>query len=74
MASRVRDLLTLMEQVSGREFTLEHLPGRPFDAPYSVLDISKAGDLGWAPAIPLDEVGLARTWAWLTDLDEDQRR
>ena len=42
-------------------------PGRSFDVPRVVLDISKARDmLGWVPKIPLDQ-GLADTWNWICE-------
>ncbi|OOO03278.1 MAG: hypothetical protein USCGTAYLOR_00490 [Chromatiales bacterium USCg_Taylor] len=40
-------------------------PGRPFDVPKSVLDISRAhAELGWRPRVSLNE-GLRRTFDWL---------
>lgn len=42
-------------------------PGRSFDVPRVVLDITKAqGELGWAPQISLDD-GIAESWAWVQD-------
>ncbi|ULB11766.1 NAD-dependent epimerase/dehydratase family protein [Cereibacter azotoformans] len=40
-------------------------PGRAFDVPRVVLDISRAREaFGWAPRIGLDE-GLAESWRWV---------
>ena len=42
-------------------------PGRSFDVPRVVLDITKAqGELGWAPQISLDD-WIAESWAWVQD-------
>lgn len=40
-------------------------PGRSFDVPRVVLDISRARqDLGWSPKIGLDQ-GISETWDWV---------
>lgn len=40
-------------------------PGRDFDVPRVVLDITRARrDFGWSPKIVLPE-GLAQSWAWV---------
>lgn len=60
----VKEMLTLVEQATGRRLTVAPLPPRPQDAPANILDISRARRvLGWQPAVPLEE-GLRRTLAW----------
>ena len=42
-----------------------HKPGRGFDVPRVVLDISRArADLGWSPRTGLN-AGIAETWDWV---------
>jgi UDP-glucose 4-epimerase len=42
-----------------------HKPGRSFDVPRVVLDVTRArADFGWDPAIGLD-AGIAEAWAWV---------
>ena len=61
----LNQLVEAIREATGREFPVEYLPGRPFDVPANVLDISRAErELGWKPAVGLRE-GLARTWAWM---------
>lgn len=61
----LNDLLTRMERVLKRPVERRYSPGRPFDVPVSVLDISRAIDeLGWEPTVTLDD-GLQRTLSWL---------
>jgi UDP-glucose 4-epimerase len=49
----------------GGDVTPLYKPGRNFDVPRVVLDVTKAeAELGWQRQIPLD-VGLAETWAWV---------
>ena len=61
----LNELVDLIREVSGRAVEVRYRPGRPFDVPENVLDISKARrELGWAPQVDLRD-GLARTWRWL---------
>jgi UDP-glucose 4-epimerase len=63
----VRELLTVIATVSGREPEVTFLPARGFDVRTVVLDTSKARRAtGWVPAVPLRE-GCARYWAWLSE-------
>jgi UDP-glucose 4-epimerase len=49
----------------GGDVTPLYKPGRNFDVPRVVLDVTKAeAELGWQRQFPLD-VGLAETWAWV---------
>lgn len=54
-----------IEAVTGRTLERRYLPGRGFDVPANVLDVSLArAELGWRPATSFEE-GLARTLASL---------
>lgn len=66
----LKDLVAKIGEVTGRRVDVRYTPGRAFDVPANVLDITRARrELGWAPRTDLDQ-GLRRTWAWL---DEDAR-
>ncbi len=57
-------LVDLLRRVSGRKVEVEYLPGRAFDVPEIVLDISRAvRELDWRPRVTLEQ-GLLRTWDW----------
>jgi UDP-glucose 4-epimerase len=61
----LKDLLVAIESVTGRQVTCKYLPGRSFDVPINILDITKAGTvLGWQPRTSLHE-GLSRTLKWM---------
>jgi UDP-glucose 4-epimerase len=61
----LNDLLAAIESLLGRPVTRHYLPGRPFDVPVNVLDISQAEThLDWRPEFPFHE-GLRRTLEWL---------
>lgn len=60
--SRILDIVTA---VTGRAITPTFKPGRGFDVPRVVLDISAIrAQLTWAPEIELDS-GIKDTWAWI---------
>lgn len=60
-------LLDEIDSLLGRKVSRSYLPGRSFDVPVSVLDISLAeAELGWIPQIPLQD-GLRFT---ITTLDK----
>lgn len=53
-------VISLIEHVTEKRATCRYLPGRGFDVPSNVLDISKARDLlGWVPRVNL-EAGIRR--------------
>lgn len=61
------DLLTVIEQVSGRRLHREFLPGRVMDVDRVYLDNSRAKrELGWSPKVAFEE-GLGRTWRWFNE-------
>lgn len=66
----LRELIALMERVSGRKAAAEWRPGRAADVPHNVLDSSLAREhLGWTPEVSLEE-GLAHTWRWVESSPE----
>ena len=61
----LRQLLEVMEQVTGRRPAVEYRDPRGFDVPANVLDISLARRvLNWQPECDLTS-GLERTWQWV---------
>lgn len=61
----LNELVDAIARVIGRRPAVEYTPGRRFDVPVNVLDISRAQlELGWRPRIPLAE-GLRRTYEWM---------
>lgn len=60
----VNDLCRLLEKVSGRRLSLEHVPERGVDLRSVKIDSTRArNELGWEPSIDLEE-GLKRAWEW----------
>lgn len=63
----ILDIIDVVRRVTGREVTVNHLPGRGYDVRELVLDISIAcRELDWAPTVSLEQ-GVASTWRWLQD-------
>lgn len=61
----INELIQAIAVVTGREVQVKYSPGRGFDVPVNVLDISKAKrQLGWTPHIGLYE-GIRKTWQWM---------
>jgi UDP-glucose 4-epimerase len=57
-------LVELVGELTGRELTVKHAPGRPGDVRHSRADITRARtELGYDPEIDFAE-GLRRTVAW----------
>ena len=64
-AHSLNDVIQVMEEVTGRPLRVKYTPGRSFDVPISVLDISRARSyLNWTPTINLLE-GITRTYLWM---------
>ena len=60
----VNALIAAIERVVGGAVARRYLPGRPFDVPTNVLDISRAAQyLGWRPHWSFED-GLRRTLDW----------
>jgi UDP-glucose 4-epimerase len=67
------ELLQVVQEVTGRQAIIEHVPGRAVDVPRVVLDVSRARrELGWQPTTPLRQ-GIERTWAWVQQVAERPR-
>lgn len=61
----LNDLIGMLEDVIGRTVEVQHLPGRLFDVPVSVLSNDLAREeLNWAPSITMRE-GIAHTTEWM---------
>ena len=61
----LNDILAGLKQVTGRAPDVRYAPGRAFDVPISVLDISRAkAALDWAPVTPFT-TGLEKMHAWM---------
>ncbi|MBC7543670.1 MAG: NAD-dependent epimerase/dehydratase family protein [Candidatus Sericytochromatia bacterium] len=64
------EVLTTIEQVSGRTFERRTGPAQPGDARHTSADTSKAAHiLGYAPQVALRD-GLTAMWAWSGDLPQ----
>ena len=60
----IRDIISVIENVTGKNLEPQFKEGRPYDVPVSILDIDKArSDFDWNPTISL-EVGIRETWNW----------
>jgi len=63
----VNEIVDAIELQVGRSVRRVFMPGRAFDVPTNVLDITRAREhLGWTPGIPLTQ-GLSRMMRWLQD-------
>ncbi|WP_421703155.1 NAD-dependent epimerase/dehydratase family protein [Aliiroseovarius sp.] len=61
----IRQVLDEIAEVSGQSVDPEMKPGRAFDVPRVVLDVSAAkAATGWTPGISFRD-GLAQTWDWV---------
>lgn len=61
----LKDILSGIEQVTGRKANVHYAPARAFDVPVSVLAVDRARTaLGWTPATPFAE-GLRKMLAWM---------
>lgn len=64
----VNEIIGSLEALLGRSVQRRRHPGRPFDPPLNVLDISLARSaLGWSPRVSFAE-GLGQTLKWLKKL------
>jgi len=59
----IREIISAIEDVTGKTAQVRYTAGRKFDVPVSVLDIKRAqNELGWQPGVHLNE-GLRLTYA-----------
>ena len=67
----VREIVDLCAELTGRELRPRYLPGRGFDVPRIVLDISRVrAATGWGPQTSLSE-GMQTSWDWITAQQRD---
>ena len=60
----LRDFIGLLQDLTGKQASIEHLPAHTADMPATWADITKARQLlGWEPQVALEE-GLQRAVAW----------
>ncbi|MEP3052146.1 MAG: NAD-dependent epimerase/dehydratase family protein [Erythrobacter sp.] len=61
----IRDIIAVIEQVTGRTANASYEPGRSFDVPRIVLDTALVrAATNWAPKTSLAD-GVAETWEWV---------
>jgi UDP-glucose 4-epimerase len=61
----INDIIGTITNVVGRDVKPVHKPGRGFDVPRVVLDISAIRQAtGWSPCLTLEE-GIVETWDWV---------
>ncbi|MBT0571529.1 NAD-dependent epimerase/dehydratase family protein [Curvibacter sp. CHRR-16] len=69
----INELIDTIRAVTGQTTDVRYLPGRGFDVPVNVLDISRAKTVwDWQPHITL-KAGIARTWQWMQTEYMDKR-
>lgn len=61
----LNDIIGILEDITRQPLQPKYLPGRPFDVPVNVLDISRAKlYLNWQPVVGLQE-GISRAYEWM---------
>jgi UDP-glucose 4-epimerase len=61
----IREILDMINEVSGRDIETVSKPSRVFDCEFNVLNISKINsELGWKPKVKIRE-GLEEVWRWV---------
>lgn len=64
----LNDLLTVMKNVTGRNFSVTHTNSRPYDVPEIYLDITRASkELNWKPSTSIEQ-GIKHTWDFVNNL------
>lgn len=62
----ILDIVTVIERVVGKSVEPVFKPGRKFDVPRAVLDITLARQqFGWTPKVSLED-GIRKTWEWVS--------
>lgn len=69
----VLEVLDAARRVTGCPLPAEHIPPKPGEMPAVIVDITRARELGYEPAVDL-ESGLVSTWADWANLGDDQRQ
>jgi UDP-glucose 4-epimerase len=65
IGTSLRELILLLERVTGRHASILKKPARPVDVPINILDPARARQfLGWQASTSL-ESGLLKTWNWM---------
>lgn len=73
VGQNLNQILNAVEQLLGHPVERRYLPGRAFDVPANVLDITRAKEfLGWEPKTSLIE-GLQHTLRWLEQAENFNR-
>ncbi len=68
IGNSIQDILNGISLILGSNVPHIYKPGRSYDVPKVVLDISNANrELGWKPSVNLHE-GLSETWRWVLTL------
>lgn len=63
--SSLNTLLSTIRDVTGKDLKAGYQPGRGFDVPVNVLDVTRAAQqLGWRPQTDL-HTGISQTWQWI---------
>ena len=66
----LRDLITAIEKVTGKEAVIQQAPEQPGDVPHTYASINKAGQLlGYAPHTNIQE-GLRKFYQWYLDHEQ----
>lgn len=65
VGTNLTGIISIIEQVLGKEIAKKFTPSRPIDVPVSILDNTRAKvELGWSPKMQLEE-GIAKTANWM---------
>jgi UDP-glucose 4-epimerase len=66
----LNDIIAAIENITEVPLQVKYLPGRPFDVPVNVLDVTRAkSHLGWEPKVRLEE-GVWSAWEWMAKEQE----
>jgi UDP-glucose 4-epimerase len=69
----LNDIINIIEQVIRRPLAINNMPGRVFDIPVNVLDISRAKKyLKWQPTVVILE-GISRAYKWMAKEKEKEK-
>lgn len=68
---RIKEMISKISRVAGKEVRTVAKPSRNFDCEYNVLGIEKIKkELGWEPKVEVDE-GLKEVWEWIKEKGND---